>query len=168
VVLALAERHGRRADFELPSGTSRPGRSIDVALRDDAARSIIVVEIWNRLDDVGAAARSRSRKAWDADGLAVLAGRDGPPYRVSICWLLVDSVANRRLVARYPAILRARFPGSSAHWAHCLVEGTPAPERSRSRLDRPALPQDRPAPPSPSIGMRSRPTAKRFEGGFRR
>lgn len=127
LVLRLARRHGRRADFELPTHPADPARSIDVALRDDAARAFIVVEIWNRLDDLGAAARATTRKVAEAEGPAVLAARDGPPYRVAICWLLVDTAANRRLVARYPEILESRFPGSSLGWVRCLTEGLAPP-----------------------------------------
>ena len=127
LVLRLARQHGRHADFELPTRPSDPARSIDVALRDDTARALIVVEIWNRLDDLGAAARATTRKAFEAEGPAVLAARDGPPYRVAICWLLVDTAANRRLVARFPEILEARFPGSSLGWVRCLVDGAPPP-----------------------------------------
>jgi transcriptional regulator with XRE-family HTH domain len=136
LVLALARRHGRRADFELPTRPTDPARSIDVALRDDHARAIIVVEIWNRLDDLGAAARTTTRKASEADGLAVLAAGDGPSYRVATCWLFVDTAANRRLVARYPEILQSRFPGSSFGWARCLSEGRPPPgERGLAWID---------------------------------
>lgn len=127
LVLRLARQHGRRGDFELPTRPSDPARSIDVALRDDGARALIVVEIWNRLDDLGAAARATTRKVSEAEAPAVLAARDGPPYRVAICWLLVDTAANRRLVARYPEILDSRFPGSSLGWVRCLAEGLPPP-----------------------------------------
>ncbi len=127
LVLRLARRSGRRADFELPSRHADPGRVIDVVLKDDGARAIVVVEIWNRLDDLGAAVRSTSRKQVEADGLAVLAAGDGSPYRVASCWLLVDTAANRRLVARCPEIFRARFGGSSMGWAHCLVDGAAPP-----------------------------------------
>jgi transcriptional regulator with XRE-family HTH domain len=129
LVLGLARRHGRRADFELPTRPTDPSRSIDVALRDDAHRALIVVEIWNRLNDLGGAARATSRKASEAEGPAVLMARDGPPYRVAICWLLVDTVANRRLVARYPEILESRFPGSSLAWARCLADGSLPPNQ---------------------------------------
>ncbi len=127
VVLGLARRHGRRADFELPTRPSDPARSIDVALRDDAARTLIVVEIWNRLDDLGAAARATTRKAIEAEGPATIAARSGPAYRVALCWLLVDTAANRRLVARYPEILQSRFQGSSLGWTRCLTDGIPPP-----------------------------------------
>ncbi len=127
LVLALARQSGRRAEFELPTRPADPARVIDVVIRDDVAQAIVVVEIWNRLDDLGAAVRSMNRKQAEAEGLAVLAGGDGPPYRVASCWLFVDTLANRRLVARYPEIFRAAFRGSSVAWARCLAEGTSPP-----------------------------------------
>lgn len=127
LVLRLARQHGRRADFELPTRPASPAFSIDVALRDVPARALIIVEIWNRLDDLGAAVRSTTRKVAEADGLAVLAAGGGPPYWVATCWLLVDTAANRRLVARYPEILESRFPGSSVAWVRCLASGASPP-----------------------------------------
>lgn len=123
LVLGFARRLGRRADFELPTRPADPSRTIDILIRDDHARALILIEIWNRLEDLGAAIRSTTRKFAEADGLAVLAASDGAPYRVGSCWLLVDTVANRRLVARYPEIFVARFPGSSVRWVRCLVDG---------------------------------------------
>jgi transcriptional regulator with XRE-family HTH domain len=127
LVLRLVRQAGRKADFESPTRPADPSRSIDVAIRDDRARTIIVVEIWNRLDDLGAAARASSRKVSEAERLTVAAARDGKAYRVTLCWLLVDTSANRRLVGRYPEIMRSRFPGSSVAWARCIVEGAPPP-----------------------------------------
>ena len=60
----------------------------------------------------------------------MVAARTGPAYRVAVCWLLVDTAANRRLVARYPEILQSRFPGSSLGWVRCLDEGSPPPEEA--------------------------------------
>jgi transcriptional regulator with XRE-family HTH domain len=127
LVLGLARRLGRRADLELPTRPADPSRAIDVVIRDDPARCLVLVEIWNRLDDLGAAVRSTSRKQVEAEGLAILATGDGPPYRVASCWLLVDTAANRRLVARYPEIFAARFGGSSVGWVRSLVEGAAPP-----------------------------------------
>lgn len=127
LLLGFARRLGRRADLELPSRPTDPSRAIDVVIRDDLDRALILIEIWNRLDDLGAAIRSTTRKLAEADGLAVLAAGDGAPYRVASCWLLVDTVANRRLLARYPEIFAARFRGSSVGWVRCLVDGAAAP-----------------------------------------
>jgi transcriptional regulator with XRE-family HTH domain len=127
VVLDLAQQHGRRTDVELPTRLADPARSIDVVLQDDAARSLIIVEIRNALDDLQEAADSISLKLADASGPAALAAGDGSPYRVSLCWLLVDRAANRRLVAESPEILDPRFTGSSVRWVRCLGSGAPPP-----------------------------------------
>jgi transcriptional regulator with XRE-family HTH domain len=127
LVLQLARRSNRRADFELPTRPTDPVRSIDVVLRDDSARAFLIIEIWNRLGDLGAAVRSTTRKVAEAEGLAVHAAGDGPTYRVASCWLLVDTAGNRRLLARYPEIFAARFGGSSLGWARCLVDGSVPP-----------------------------------------
>jgi len=127
LVLGLARSHGRPASFELPTRPADPSRSTDVGLRDDPARTLILIEIWNRLDDLGAAARASDRKVVEASANAAFAGGDAGAYRVASCWLLVDTAANRRLVARYPEILRSRFPGSSLRWARALRTGAVPP-----------------------------------------
>jgi hypothetical protein len=96
-------------------------------LRDDARRELIVIEIWNRLADVGAAARSTARKRADVEALGILAGGDDDAYGIAIGWLPTETAANRRLVSRYPAVCRASFPGSSVAWVHCLLEGGEPP-----------------------------------------
>jgi transcriptional regulator with XRE-family HTH domain len=127
VVLRRARSHGRTASFELPTRPADPARSTDVGLDDDAIRTLILVEIWNRLDDVGAAARATDLKVAETAAAAAFAGGDGAPYRIASCWLLVATAANRRLVAAYPEIFRTRFPGSSAGWARALAEGAAPP-----------------------------------------
>ena len=124
LVLRLARAHGRAATFELPTKPSDPSHSVDVGIRDDQHRVLSLVEIWNRLDDLGRAARSTDRKVVEAADLAAF--RD-PPYRVASCWLLVDTAANRRLVRTYPETLRGRFPASSLDWVRALTTGSEAP-----------------------------------------
>jgi hypothetical protein len=160
LVLGFARRHGRRADFELPTRPSDPTRSIDVALLDDAARVLIVVEIWNRLDDLGRAARATSRKAVEAEGPATIAARTGPPYRVAVCWLLVDTAANRRLVARLRSsrvdspVRHSAGPGACATAYHPPTrQGSPGSTRDPAASCRCAF---------------ERPDAKRFGSLLRR
>jgi hypothetical protein len=43
--------------------------------------------------------------------------------------LLVDTLANRGLVRRFPEVLRAQFRGSSLAWVRCLADGAPAPDK---------------------------------------
>jgi len=125
VVLALAERHGRSGSFELPTRSSaRDGGFVDVGIRDDPHRALILVEIWNRLDDLGDATRTSRRKVVEAADLAAFRG-----YRVASCWLLVDTSANRAIVRSFPAVLRSLFPGSSMAWVRCLVDGAPPPAK---------------------------------------
>ncbi|HET9347280.1 MAG TPA: helix-turn-helix domain-containing protein [Candidatus Limnocylindrales bacterium] len=123
LVLGHAWGRGRTGLFEL-STRGRDGGSVDVGLRDDVHRALILVEIWNRTDDLGAASRSSHRKVAEASDLAAFRG-----YRVAWCWLLVDTAANRALVRRFPEVLRAQFTGSSLAWVRCLAEGARPPER---------------------------------------
>jgi transcriptional regulator with XRE-family HTH domain len=128
LLLRLARLHGRRGAPELPTRPLNPAQSIDVCIRDDAVRVLIVNEIWNRCDDVGAAYRATSRKVADAQDLAVALGGDDGPYRVAVCWVMLATEANRRLLRRFPELFDSRFPGSSLAWARCLTEGTDPPE----------------------------------------
>jgi transcriptional regulator with XRE-family HTH domain len=126
LLLRLAAAHGRMGQFELSTRPVDPSLSIDVCLRDRRARALIVAEIWNRLDDLGAAARRMSRKVSEATQLAAT---HSPPDRVAWCWLLVDTGANRELVRRYPAVIKATFDGSSHGWVQALTTGSAPPDR---------------------------------------
>ena len=59
--------------------------------------------------------------------------RDRPgrerPFTVRGVWVVRASARNRALVARYPEVFAARFPGSSARWVAALTAGAePPPE----------------------------------------
>lgn len=122
LTLRLATRAGWEGRFEAPSDSSAPRHSTDIELADASGR-LVLVEIWNRLDDLGAAVRSSDRK------IADLVARRGPAARVQACWLLVETGANHGLVRRYPAILQARFGGSSAGWVDAITAGADSPAR---------------------------------------
>jgi DNA-binding XRE family transcriptional regulator len=122
LVLRLARTHGRNGTFELPTRPSRDGGSVDVGIRDNRYRVLILVEIWNALSDLGAGARSTARKLVEGEALAEFRGD-----RVASCWLLVDTAANRAIVRRHPEIFRRMFPGSSALWARALTDGSCPP-----------------------------------------
>jgi transcriptional regulator with XRE-family HTH domain len=126
LLLRLASARGRIGTFELPTRPADPSLSIDVCLRDRRARALIVVEIWNRLDDLGAAVRRMSRKVAEA---IALAATQAPPERVARCWLLVDTAANRELIRRYPAVIKATFGRSSQAWVRALTTGSAPPDR---------------------------------------
>jgi hypothetical protein len=126
LVLRQGRAAGYRGTFELPTRPTDPSRSADVGLRDDFHRRLVLLECWNVIGDIGAAARSTARKLSEAEALAT-AIWGGSPRRVSGCWVIRATRRNRELVARYPEVFSARFPGSSAGWVRALVAGTEPP-----------------------------------------
>ena len=49
------------------------------------------------------------------------------PSTVGLVWIVRATARNRALVARYPEVFAARFPGSSAGWLASLSKGTAPP-----------------------------------------
>lgn len=128
LIIRIARQAGLVPAFELATRPSAPGRSADVALRDDQARVLLLVEAWNTIGDVGAAARSSDRKRAEAESLAVARWGERP-HRVAGCWVVRATAVNRALVARYPETFSTRFPGSSAAWVRALAaRGEPPAE----------------------------------------
>jgi transcriptional regulator with XRE-family HTH domain len=128
-LLELAARTGREAVAELPTRPADPRHSVDIALRDDTHRVLILAEAWNTFGDVGAAIRSTHRKQSQAEELAVVLSEDGAPYRVATVWIVRATAANRSLIARYPHLFATTFDGSSRHWASAMTGGGPPPAR---------------------------------------
>jgi transcriptional regulator with XRE-family HTH domain len=126
LLLRLARATGCLATFELPIRPGEPFRSIDVFVRDDARRRLLVEEAWNTFGDIGAGARSFDRKMAAANDLAVAIGGDRP-YLVAGVWVVRATRRNRDLVARYPEVFARRFPGSSTQWVRTLTHGSPPP-----------------------------------------
>lgn len=122
LVIRLARAAGWRASFEAPVDIERPIGSTDVLL-DGRHGVTVLVEVWNRVDDLGAAVRASDRK------LALARSGRATVDHIRSLWLFTDTAANRQIVRRYPAILRARFRGSSAGWVVAVAEGVPPPER---------------------------------------
>jgi hypothetical protein len=127
LLLRLGREAGVARLFELPTRPADPTRSVDVGLRDDRQRALILLEAWNTIADIGAAARSTARKVAEAEALATALGGDEGPYRVAACWVVRASRANRALLARYPEVFAARFPASSTGWARAISSGTEPP-----------------------------------------
>ena len=113
LIMRIARANGVHATFELPTRPQQPSLMVDVGLRDDRNRVLSITEIWNRMDDLGAARRTFRHKVAEAEELAVAVGGAKGPYRVSGCWVVRATAANRALLARYPAIFASEFPGSS-------------------------------------------------------
>ena len=125
LVLRHARAIGLDASFELAVRPAEPWRSIDACLTADALRRLIVVECWNTIGDIGAAARGSARKRAEAEAAAV--SRWGPDGGGALVWVVRATARNRRLLARYPEIFAARFPGSSRAWVATLTRGSPPP-----------------------------------------
>lgn len=127
-VLGLARATGRHGTFELPTRPTDPSRSTDVGIRDDRNQVLIQTECWNTFSDLGAAIRATNRKTTEAaaHAMATTVG-DAEPYRVATVWVVRASAANRALVARYPHIIDAAFPGSSRRWVATLTQGKEPP-----------------------------------------
>ena len=119
-VVRIATAAGWRGELEVPSDPLDPRHATDVVLAGRHGH-VILVEIWNRIDDLGAALRSSDRKVADTRR------RVASGSRIGSCWLFVDTTANRAIIRRYPALIRARFSGSSAGWVTALTDGTAPP-----------------------------------------
>ena len=128
LVMRLAREAGRMRAFELATRPLDPRRSADVGIRDDRSRTLLLVECWNTIGDIGAAVRSTDRKLAEARDLAVAVGGERP-YRVAGVWVVRSTSANRSLIARYPETFSARFPGSSGRWTAALVGRAAPPDQ---------------------------------------
>jgi transcriptional regulator with XRE-family HTH domain len=129
-MLRLARSTGFGRTFELTTRPANPAYSVDVGLRDDARRLLVLTECWNTFGNIGASVRSTRRKLAEAEALAVAADRERGPYRVAAVWVVRDVPRNRALLARYPQVFEATFTGSSAAWVKALtVRGAPVPQQ---------------------------------------
>jgi len=126
LVLQLGRTAGLEPRFELATKPAEPWRSSDVALANERKRVLIGVECWNEIGDVGASSRSSTRKQAELEGLA--AARWGPDGRARHVWVVRATARNRDLVARYPEVFAARFPGASRSWIEALTAGAEPPE----------------------------------------
>jgi transcriptional regulator with XRE-family HTH domain len=129
LVLRLGRKAGYARAFEVATRPADPSRSTDVGLRDDRRRMLVLVECWNTIGDVGAAARSMDRKLAEAADLSVAAGGERP-FAVRGVWVVRATARNRALLARYPEVFAARFPGSSAGWVVAITRGAQPPMQS--------------------------------------
>ena len=126
LLLRLATATGRPGRFELPIGRGDPGLSVDVFVRDDARRMLIVEEAWNSIRDIGGGARSFQRKIALAEDVGVAIGGEAP-YVPRGVWAVRATRGNRALVARFPEVFARFFPGSSRHWVDAILSGSEPP-----------------------------------------
>jgi transcriptional regulator with XRE-family HTH domain len=126
LVLSVARRAGWRGSFEVPTRPLEPWRSTDVGLIDERRGRLVLVECWNTIGDIGAAARSTNRKLAETTELASARGMRTEP-KVGSCWVVRASARNRDLVRTYPEVFARRFPGSSHAWLAALTRATDPP-----------------------------------------
>lgn len=126
LILRLGRRAGYRTTFELPTRPENPRHSVDVGLRDDRRRRLVLVEAWNTIGNIGAAVRSTNRKIAEADALAAALWGEGR-HDIAGCWVVRATRTNRDLVARYPELFAARFGGSSIGWVMALEQAQDPP-----------------------------------------
>jgi len=108
----------------------QPSRSIDVLLGRGAKREAIVVEVWDWLDDLGAALRGIDRKVASLRGqLAARPGGAGE-WRVSGLWVVRGTRRNRELAAEFRHLFTSRFPVSTTDWSRALTD--PATQMPRA------------------------------------
>ena len=141
LLLRLATAGGWTARVEAPSRPDEPRHATDVVL--ERPNATVLIEIWNRLDDLGGALRSTDRK------LAESSARGGA---VASCWILVDTEANRAIVRSYPAILRTRFDAPSAAWLRSITTGGSPPARPGLLWIEPRSGRLRPVRPARPVG----------------
>ena len=126
--LRLGRSTGFGRTFELATRPANPAFSVDVGLRDDARRLLVLEECWNTFGNIGASVRSTRRKIAEAEALAVVIGGERGPYRVAAVWVVRDTPRNRAVLARYPEVFESTFTGSSTAWVAALtVMGAPVP-----------------------------------------
>jgi hypothetical protein len=80
----------------------------------------ILAECWNSFGDLGAAVRATRLKESEA-------AASWPEDRVASVWIVRATAPNRELIARYPNIIDAAFPGSSRRWIRALTESFAPP-----------------------------------------
>jgi transcriptional regulator with XRE-family HTH domain len=119
-ILRLARTTGRPGTFELPTRPADPSRSTDVGIRDAVHGARVLVECWNTFGDLGAAVRATRRKEHEA-------ASTWPEERTASVWVVRATATNRALLARYPEVVDAAFPGSSRAWLRALNDGGPPP-----------------------------------------
>ncbi|HUG30703.1 MAG TPA: hypothetical protein VMQ65_09365 [Candidatus Limnocylindria bacterium] len=83
----------------------------------------MLVEIWDWLDDVGAAVRDWTRRleAVERYAIARMVG-DEPLPKTGGFWVLRATHRNRRLVDEHRGFFKSRFPGSPTAWLQTLAD----------------------------------------------
>ena len=135
LVVRLVGNAGYRPRVELPAVRHGTWRSSDVAAMRAADHSLLGIECWNTIGDLGAGFRSSDRKRHD---LEELAGRTWCSATIAsgIRWVIRATRANRELVGEVPDAHRVAVPGIFVGRGAGANEGRCAAHRRRPRLVR--------------------------------
>ena len=109
-----------RLEVALDPGIVR-SRSVDVLLTRTRTREIAVVEVWDWLDDIGAAVRSSDAKVETVRSRLAVEEPSTRPWTVAELWILRGTRRNRGLVASFDAVFATRFPEPSNAWLMALT-----------------------------------------------
>jgi len=108
----------------LRSDASQGWRYVDVLLRRPSARELAVVEVWNRLEDVGDGLRGLATKVQRVRA-------EYPGWSVSGLLVARRTKRNREIVSQLPAVFGSALPASSDAWLRALRSPySPMPQAS--------------------------------------
>jgi hypothetical protein len=121
LVLRLAAQGGWGGTPEVRLDAGPGGsRSADLVL--ERGLEVVLVEVWDWLDDVGAAFRAWDRRLLRLDARATMRSREeGSPTTVTGLWILRATRRNRALVRDHRAVFAARFPVPGRAWLAALT-----------------------------------------------
>jgi transcriptional regulator with XRE-family HTH domain len=124
LVITTSEAGGWRARPEHRTDKrSEWARSVDVRLDRAARRETAIVEIWDWIDDVGAAARGLVAKVVAAEREHAIRELDGGErWRVAGLMVVRGTRRNRGLVSEFRSLFRSQYPASSRAWLDALTE----------------------------------------------
>jgi hypothetical protein len=124
LVITTSQAGGWRARPEHRTDKrSQWAHNVDVRLDRSARRETAIVEIWDWIDDVGAAARGliakmvaaeREHAAHELDG--------GERWRVAGLMIVRGTRRNRGLVSEFRSLFRSQYPAPSRSWLAALTQ----------------------------------------------
>jgi transcriptional regulator with XRE-family HTH domain len=123
LLIELSKVGGWIARFEEPLDRGRTlSRSVDLVLRRPPRREVVVVEVWDWLDDIGEAVRATDAKAAQVARQIAAERRPGEAaWWVTGLWVLRGTRRNRGLVDEFRAVFETRFPASRHAWLAALT-----------------------------------------------
>jgi transcriptional regulator with XRE-family HTH domain len=116
-VVRISQPGGWTAAPEMPLSIDAGGKVVDVLLQRRVRREATVVEVWDFLDDVGAALRGLDEKV-------AAVRRSLPGWNVQGAWVVRGTRRNHDLLRDLAPLVDARFPGDAVAWLEALGDPT--------------------------------------------